>query len=75
MAVYHFDVQSDGGPWSDDDTGTELPGPDLARDEAVRLAYCLARENPAPELSIRVRNGQPTPLLTVRVSTSIKMRA
>ena len=75
MPRYHFDVSRDGEPWSDDDEGTELAGPQDARREAVHLAHALAKARPASELSIRVRNGDPTPLLTVRVATSVEGRS
>ena len=72
MTLYHFDVSQNGGAWEEDDDGTVLSGPDEARREAVALAHVLAKDG--RDLSIRVRNGEPTPLLTVRVSTSVATR-
>jgi hypothetical protein len=74
MTLYHFDVSQNGGPWEEDDDGTKLSSADEARREAVALAHMLAKDGRATDLTIRVRNGNPTPLLTVRVSTSVVMR-
>lgn len=74
MTLYHFDVSQDGGPWSDDDSGTDLPNDDDARDEAIDLAHCLARA-PAWKIAVRVRNSKPEPLVIVVVSTEVQNRA
>ena len=75
MTMYHFDVSQNGRAWEPDDDGTELTGADEARREAVALAHMLARNGRATEVAIRVRNGRAVPLLTVRVSTAVTMRA
>ncbi len=43
MTLYHFDVSQNGGPWEEDDDGTDLSGPDQARLEAVALAHILSK--------------------------------
>jgi hypothetical protein len=74
MARFHFDVSRDGEPWSEDDLGVELDSPEAALREAVALAHSLLRDRPTPELAVQVRDGDPVPLLTVRVSTLVEGR-
>jgi len=76
MTLYHFDISHDGAVWSDDDSGTELPNDDEARDEAIDLAHSLAKARPsASQTAVRVRNGKPEPLVIVTVSTEVQNRA
>jgi hypothetical protein len=76
MPQFRFDVRRDDGAWSDDDEGTELPSPEQAGREAMSLAYALALgQPPARYISIRVRNDEPEPLLTIRISAEVLKRA
>lgn len=60
----------------DDHEGTELASPEEAGREAIHLAYALALgKPPCRYISIRVRNGDPEPVLTVRVSSEVLKRA
>jgi hypothetical protein len=76
MTLFWFDVCRDDGAWSADDGGTDLPSPEEAGKAALDLAYSLAKAHPpARYISIRVRNHDPEPLLTVRLSTEVLRRA
>jgi len=76
MPQFWFDVCRDDGEWSDDEQGTDIPSAEEAGREAMSLAYALALgQPPARYISIRVRNDQPEPLLTVRVSADVLKRA
>jgi hypothetical protein len=75
MSLYHFDVRYDGRAWEDDDVGCECADGEEARTQALGLAFSLAKEHPpATEIAIRVRDGEPEPILMVRVSTEIEHR-
>jgi Domain of unknown function (DUF6894) len=75
MAQFWCDVCRDDGEWSDDEQGTDIASAEEAGREAMSLAYALALgQPPARCISIRVRNHQPEPLLTVRVSADVLKR-
>jgi hypothetical protein len=75
MPQFRFDVRRDDGAWSDDDEGTELPSAEEAGREAMSLGYALALgDPPARYIAIRVRNGEPEPLLTIRISAEVVKR-
>jgi hypothetical protein len=75
MARYHFDISRDGADWSDDDEGTDIPATELARDAAVELALEMAKVPQRPsEIAVRVRDGEPEPVLIVRVSVEVQTR-
>ena len=77
MPVFHFDVRYDDEEWSDDPDGLELNGIDEARIEALDLARGLAKEHilGCREIAIRVRDGQPEPVIIVRLSMTAQERA
>ena len=77
MPRYHFDLRYDDEPWSEDPDGIDLDGPEQARLEALALAGDIAREQ-VPQhwrMSVRVRDGQPEPLLIVDLSVTRKERS
>lgn len=76
MPKFHFDVRYDGDPWSEDPDGTELPDANEARNEAVSLMAELVLDNLRKyhELAVRVRDGQPTPLLTLTLAMDAQER-
>ena len=75
MSLYHFDVRYDGGAWEEDDVGVELADREEARQQALVLAFSLAKERPpVEEIAVRVRDGEPEPVLVVRVSTAVEQR-
>ena len=76
MPHFWFDVRRDDGDWSEDHEGTDLSSAEDAGREGISLAYALAKGTPpARYISVRVRNDQPEPLLTVRLSTEVLKRA
>ena len=77
MPLFHYDVQFDAQDWSEDPDGIELSGIDEMRAEAFSLASGLARDHIARcrEIAIRVRNGSPDPVLTLRLSLAVEDRA
>ena len=76
MPLFHFDVRFDLADWSEDDEGTELRNAAEARDQAFDLARGLAKEHidGNREISIRVRDGSPEPVVTLRLSLSVDDR-
>jgi hypothetical protein len=77
MPLFHFDVRFDRADWSDDDEGVELRDTAEARDQAFDLARGLAKEHidGNREITIRVRDGHPEPVVTLRLSLSVDDRA
>ena len=78
MPLYHFDVSYD-GQLSPDQDGTELGNVETAREEAIALVpellkSRLPRLGSAGDLLVQVRDGQPDPLFTVRVSVALEDR-
>jgi hypothetical protein len=75
MARFHFDIRSDGEPWSEDEDGVELSCPEEAGHKAVSLAFALGVERPPhKELVVRIRDGDAEPLAQVRVSVERHVR-
>jgi hypothetical protein len=76
MALFHFDVRYDDRAWSEDDTGSELDGLEEARKEAFELARELAKDqlDGTREITIRVRDGKPEPIMSLRVSLRVEER-
>ena len=72
---FWFDVRYDDDAWSEDDEGTELRDPEEARRSALDLALSLAKADaPIHELTVRVRDGEPAPVLLVRLLTEVETR-
>jgi hypothetical protein len=75
MPHFWFDVCRDDGEWSRDEEGTDLPNAEEAGQEGINLAYALAKGHPpARYISVRVRNDQPEPLLSIRLSADVLRR-
>ena len=75
MPLFHFDVRYDGAPWSDDEEGVDFRSPEESRQQALQLALDLASDDPPRcELAIRLRDGEPEPLATVRLVVVMERR-
>ena len=72
MPLFHFDVRYNDEPWSDDETGTELDAAGMARAEAS-LAKEQLRQNNA--IAVRIRDGDPEPILILSLSLRAEERA
>ena len=77
MPLYHFDVQFDDRPVSVDEDGLELSGSEEALHQAYDLVPGLAKDHlvACRTLTIRVRDGQPEPVATLRLSMSVEERS
>jgi hypothetical protein len=77
MPRYHFDVKYDAQDWSADVDGLELRDIDEARDQAFGLTRGLAKDHIVccGEIAVRVRDDQPQPVVTLRLSMSVEDRA
>jgi len=72
---FWFAVRYDDDAWSEDDEGTELPDLEEARRSALDLALSLAKADaPTHELTVRVRDGDPAPVLLVRLLMEFETR-
>jgi hypothetical protein len=77
MQRFHFDVRyADLDNWSEDETGVELRHSDEARELAFNLARGLAKDHilGCREITIRVRDDKPQPVVTLRVSLTVEDR-
>ncbi|HEX2555729.1 MAG TPA: hypothetical protein VHL98_18675 [Microvirga sp.] len=76
MPLFHFDVRYDGEPWSDDQIGMDLAGPEEARPAALELLAELAKDKLGKYdfLAVRIRDGQPEPVLTLNLSLRAEER-
>lgn len=77
MPLFHFDVRYDHEDWSEGDVGIELASVEQAGAEALELIAGLAREKlrEYSTLAVRVRDGEPGPVLTLSLSLRAKARA
>ncbi len=76
MPRFHFDVRYGSEPWSEDPDGTNLLDAREARSEAVTLMAELVLDHlrEYQEIAVRVRDGQPTPLLTLTLAMDAQER-
>lgn len=77
MPLFHFDVRYDREAWSRDDVGADFASIDEARAEALELLAGLARDKLREHetLAVRIRDGQPEPVVTLSLSLSVEERA
>ncbi len=77
MPLFHFDVRYSDEPWSDDETGTELAAAGMARAEALDLLASLAKEQLRQNnaIAVRIRHGDPEPILILSLSLRAEERA
>jgi len=76
MPRFYFDLQYDSEPWSPDPDGTDLASPQEARAEAVALMAGVVQDHLREywQIAIRVRDDQPTPVLTLMLSMNSQER-
>jgi hypothetical protein len=77
MPRYHFDVKYDDRPISLDEEGLELSSSEEALHEAFDLVPTLAKDHlvGCRSLTILVRDGEPQPVVTLRVSMVVEERS
>jgi hypothetical protein len=70
MPKFFFDLRYDDEPWFDDTEGSELASLEEARSEAVELMAETTKDKLRSywKISIRLRDDQRTPLLTLILS-------
>jgi hypothetical protein len=70
MPRFYFDVQYDSEPWSPDSDCADLASKEEARAEAVALMAGLVKDclRRYWQIAVRVRDDQPTPVLTLTLS-------
>jgi hypothetical protein len=76
VPLFHFDVQYGQEPWSYDESGTELDSEDEVRNQAFDLISMLVRDKLRnhTEIAVRVRDGWPAPIQTLRLSLQAEGR-
>jgi hypothetical protein len=76
MPRFFFDVRYGGASWKEDYEGTILNDAETAKNEAFVLARELAKEHMNADriIAIRVRDGGPAPLLTLRLWMTVDDR-
>lgn len=77
MPLFQFDVSFNNRDWSEDYAGYELKDAKEARSEAFDLMLGVMQERllSFTQISVRVRDGEPEPVSTLRLSLQIKNRS